>query len=52
MTSPLDKFGAELKGLINENGLDNLLETPDFVLSEFLVSCLAAFAKAKKGYDD
>jgi len=39
-------FKTKLNGLINEYSLENTSNTPDFILSEYLVSCLAAFDAA------
>jgi hypothetical protein len=36
-------FQKELESLINRHSLENDTNTPDFVLAQFLVVCLAAF---------
>lgn len=40
-----DKFQAELTTLINVHSLENGSDTPDFVLAEYLVSCLESYEK-------
>lgn len=39
-------FRDSLKNLINYHSKENGSNTPDFVLAEFLVDCLAAYDKA------
>lgn len=39
-------FSYELRSLINRYSLENTSNTPDFVLAEYLVSCLNAFDTA------
>lgn len=39
-------FQNELSALINRNSLENVSNTQDFVLAEYLVDCLEAFDKA------
>lgn len=36
-------FRNELSGLINRHSMENGSDTPDFILAEFLNSCLQAF---------
>lgn len=42
------KFRRDLTGLINLYSLENRSSTPDFILAEYLVNCLAAFDKAEE----
>ena len=37
------KFTKELETLVNRFSLENKSNTPDFILAEFMVHCLAAF---------
>ena len=37
------EFRDELGGLINKYSKENPSDTPDFILAEFLVGCLASF---------
>lgn len=37
------KFGKELEGLVNRFSIENKSNTPDFILAEFMIHCLAAF---------
>lgn len=36
----------ELSSWINRNSLENLSNTPDFILAEYLMQCLESFSKA------
>jgi hypothetical protein len=36
-------FGTELEKLINRYSIENKSNTPDFILGEFMLHCLAAF---------
>lgn len=40
------KFKLELERLINEHSIENGSDTPDFILAEFLNTCLEAFNRA------
>ena len=42
-----EQFVRELESLINKFSLENRSNTPDFVLAEYLVSCLLAYEHAK-----
>ena len=44
-------FRKELEGLINKHSMENGSNTPDFLLAEFLNSCLAAFDLAVQQRD-
>jgi hypothetical protein len=46
MEEKKEYFVKELTSLINRYSLENLSDTPDFILSEFLWSCLEAFNRA------
>ena len=39
-------FEKELQSLINRHSKDNDLNTPDFILSQYIMSCLDAYAIA------
>ncbi len=39
-------FEKELKSLINRHSKENASNTPDWVLAQYLISCLAAFNTA------
>ena len=39
-------FRKELENLINCESLEGESDTPDFILADYLVDCLAAFDKA------
>ena len=38
-----DKFSKELEQLINRHCVDNALNTPDYILSDYLINCLETF---------
>ncbi len=38
------EFCKKLMKLINEEGLENVSNTPDFLLAEFLLNCLQAYS--------
>ena len=40
---PLTEFEQDLRRLINKHCVENLSNTPDFILAEYLSSCLYAF---------
>lgn len=46
MTHKMDCFRHELAKLINVYSLENGSNTPDFLLAEYLATCLDAFDKA------
>lgn len=39
-------FTEELQQLINKHSLENHSDTPDFILAQYLVTCLEAFNQA------
>ena len=41
----MPSFKDELKDLINKYSLENESNTPDFILSEYLLDCLAAYER-------
>ena len=52
-TTQLEEFKKELAGLINKYSLENISNTPDYILSEYLVECLFIYgrtAKAKQAW--
>jgi len=44
----VNEFGKELEHLINRHSMENSCDTPDFILTAFILDCLQAFAKATK----
>ncbi len=44
----MDTFGKELAQLINKHSLENLSNTPDFILAKFMSNCLDSFNLATK----
>lgn len=42
-------FQWELQKLVNQFGIDNDCNTPDFVLAEYLVNCLDSLQKRNDG---
>jgi hypothetical protein len=44
-------FRAELQALINRHSLENVSNTPDHVLANFLGDCLRAFNEAVRSRD-
>lgn len=46
MSAPISEFQQELKDLINKHSMENRSNTPDYVLANYLMSCLDAFDQA------
>jgi hypothetical protein len=44
-------FKKELKELIKKHSLENESDTPDYVLAEYILSCLYAYENAIKARD-
>ena len=42
----MSNFEKELRNLINYNNVENTSNTPDFILAQYLTSCLLAFDTA------
>ena len=42
----MDSFEKELSALINKHSIENESNTPDWLLAQYLISCLAAFTVA------
>jgi hypothetical protein len=42
----MSKFKKELRKLINEKSKENESNTPDFILTTYLIDCLKTFNKA------
>ena len=38
-----NEFLTELESLINRHSMENGSDTPDFILADYLMACLAAF---------
>ncbi|MAG26519.1 hypothetical protein CMI47_13310 [Candidatus Pacearchaeota archaeon] len=36
----------EIKDILNKTSRENISDTPDFILAEYLIDCLEAFEKA------
>jgi hypothetical protein len=47
----MSDFKKELKTLLNAHSRENVSDTPDFVLAEYMSDCLRAFEKASKARD-
>lgn len=45
------EFRTELEKLINRSSMESGSNTPDFILAEYLVGCLAAYDHATKTRD-
>jgi hypothetical protein len=45
------EFRKDLEGLINRYSMENGSNTPDFMLSSYLVACLFAFDEITKARD-
>jgi hypothetical protein len=48
MTETSTRLSAELTPLLNKHSAENDSDTPDFILANFLLGCLAAFNEATK----
>jgi hypothetical protein len=47
LTSELkNKVSKELEQLLNRNSVDNALNTPDYILADYLINCLDTFNEA------
>ena len=46
--SDASEFRVELEQLINRQNMENVSDTPDFILADYLVACLAAFNSASE----
>ncbi len=44
----MSDFERELAALINRYSQDSTLNTPDYILAQYLTGCLAAFAEAMR----
>ena len=42
----MENFEKELGALINKHSMENESNTPDWLLAQYLISCLAAFTVA------
>lgn len=47
----VDEFRKELENLINRACMENGSDTPDFILADYLVSCLTSFNEITKRRD-
>lgn len=45
------KFTEELQVLLNKNGIDTICNTPDYILAEYLTSCLETYANTVQSRD-
>ena len=48
----MSRFEEELRNLINCNSIENESNTPDWVLAQYLIGCLAAWKTATKQRDN
>jgi hypothetical protein len=48
----LEKFEKELIQLINKHSIENGSDTPDFILAEYLVSCLINYQRIVKSRNE
>ena len=46
-----DQIIRELATVINRHSLENLSDTPDFILAEHLMACLEGFSRTSKERD-
>lgn len=46
----MTSFQKDLEWLINKHGVDNELNTPDFVIASFVVSCMHALKAVRSSY--
>lgn len=44
----MDAFRMRLEALINEHSMENVSNTPDWILADYITDCLKAFDKATK----
>lgn len=49
---PLTAFEQDLRRLINKHCMENLSNTPDRILAEFLASCLVSFSVATRAREE
>lgn len=49
VTNP--KFEQELRDLLNRHSMENGSNTPDYLLAEYLMGCLAAWERTTKQRD-
>jgi len=45
-------FQKELEQLINKHSMENGSDTPDYILAEYLTSCLKAYGRAVQARDE
>ncbi len=48
----MDEFRKELEILINKHSMEQFSNTPDFILANFLTSCLTAFDSATRSREE
>lgn len=41
-------FRVELEQLLNSHSIDNMADTPDYILSDYVCDCLGAFIDARR----
>ena len=46
-----EEFIKELQVLLNNNGIDTICNTPDYILAEYLTLCLETYAKTVQSRD-
>ena len=45
------EFTEKLQVLLNNNGIDTICNTPDYILAEYLTSCLETYANTVQSRD-
>ncbi len=48
----MEDFRKKIENLINIHSLENGSDTPDFILSQYLIDCLKAFDKALQAREE
>lgn len=43
-----DTFRRELSSIINKNGIDNDFDTPDYILTDYIISILLSYNMLKR----
>lgn len=51
LESPYAAFQADLEKLINQHSMENLTNTPDFILAEYMVESLRALTQHQRARD-
>lgn len=43
----MEEIEKEITKIFNKHGLDTITDTPDYILADYVMTCLYAFLKAK-----